>query len=64
MKYSILFLYLIVFSIQEKVDPSKMLIIYFTRTGNTELFSNYIKEKININSFKINPVTPYTEDYN
>ena len=64
MKYSILLLYFIVFSIQEKVDPSKMLIIYFTRTGNTELFANYIKEKININSFKINPVTPYTEDYN
>ena len=62
MKYSILFLYFIVFSIQEKVDPSKMLIIYFTRTGNTELFANYIKEKMNIELFKIVPAYPYPED--
>ena len=64
MKYFILLLILSIYSSQDKVDLSKMIIIYFTRTGNTELFANYIKEKININSFKINPVTPYTEDYN
>ena len=41
-----------------------MIIIYFTRTGNTELFANYIKENIDIASYKINLVTAYPEDYN
>ena len=36
-----------------------MLIIYFTFTGNTELLSNYIKEIINIDSYKIEPINPY-----
>ena len=39
-----------------------MIIIYFTRTGNTELFSDYIKEIINIDSYKIIPVNPYPKD--
>ena len=46
------------------IDQSKMLIIYFTRTGNTEVFSDYIKELSNITSYKIVPTTPYPEDYN
>ena len=53
-----------IYSSQDKVDLSKMIIIYFTRTGNTELFANYIKENIDIASYKINPVTAYPEDYN
>ena len=36
-----------------------MLIIYFTYTGNTELFSNYIKEIISIDSYKIEPINSY-----
>ena len=44
---------------KEEIDSSKMLIIYFTYTGNTKLFSNYIKEIINIDSYKIEPVNPY-----
>ena len=46
------------------IDLSKMLIIYFSRTGNTEIFSDYIKELSNITSYKIVPTTPYPEDYN
>ena len=46
------------------IDQSKMLIIYFTRTGNTEIFSDYIKELSNITSYKIVPTTPYPQDYN
>ena len=46
------------------IDPSKMLIIYFTRTGNTEIFANYIKELSNIPSYKIVPTNPYPENYN
>ena len=64
MKYIILLLFLFAFSSQDQIDLSKALIIYFTRTGNTELFANYIKEKKNIELFKITPVNPYPEDYN
>ena len=64
MKYFILLLIFSIYSSQDKVDLSKMIIIYFTRTGNTELFANYIKENIDIASYKINPVTAYPEDYN
>ena len=62
MKYIILLLFLFVFSSQDQIDTSKALIIYFTRTGNTELFANYIKEKMNIELFKIVPAYPYPED--
>ena len=57
---------LLLFAIQNSFDYSKMLIIYFTRTGNTELFANYIKEYINMDipTFKIVPVTSYPEDDN
>ncbi len=61
MKEYLILLFLL-FSTQDKIDTSKMYMIYFTRTGNTEIFANYIKEKININSFRINPVTPYTDN--
>ena len=64
MKYFILLLIFSIYSSQDKVDLSKMIIIYFTRTGNTELFANYIKGNIDIASYKINPVTAYPEDYN
>jgi flavodoxin len=64
MKIIILLLFFIAFSSQDQVDKSKMIIIYFTRTGNTELFAKYIKEKMNIESiFKIEPATPYPENY-
>ena len=63
MKYIILLLILFSFSTQDPIDPSKALIIYFTRTGNTELFANYIKEKINIGLFRIVPANPYPENY-
>ena len=46
------------------IDLSKMLIIYFSRTVNTEIFSDYIKELSNITSYKIVPTTPYPQDYN
>ena len=60
----LLFSLLLLLSINIAADPSKMLIIYFTRTGNTEKFANYIKEVINIDSYKVEPVTAYPDDYN
>lgn len=64
MKYFILFFIFSIFSTQDKIDPSKILIIYYSRTGNTEIYVNYIKENIDIESYKIIPATPYPEDYN
>ena len=43
-------------------DPSKMLIIYFTKTNNTQLFANYIKNITGIETHKIVPVGEYEED--
>ena len=55
-------LILFIFSIKSEIDTSKMIIIYYSRTGNTELFFNYIKELINIDSYKIEPLNPYPID--
>ena len=62
MKFFMIFFLLI--NALNSIDQSKMLIIYFTRTGNTEVFSDYIRELSNITSYKIVPTTPYPEDYN
>ena len=58
----LLILILLIFSIKSEIDTSKMIIIYYSRTGNTELFFNYIKEIIYIDSYKIEPLIPYPED--
>ena len=58
----ILLLFLFINIIKAELNTSNMIIIYFTRTGNTELFSDYIKEIINIDSYKIIPVNPYPKD--
>ena len=63
MKNILIFL-LVILTNQNTLHTSKILIIYFSRTGNTELFTKYIQENENISSFKIDPVTPYPEDYN
>ena len=46
----------------KSLDTSKTLIIFFTRTNNTLLFANYIKEILNIDTYQIIPATPYTDD--
>ena len=63
----ILFLFFLIslLSFSQPTEPSKILIIYFSRTGNTEKFVNYINEMSeNISKFKIEPASPYPEDYN
>ena len=62
MKAIIIIIFII--SIKSEVDTSKMLIIFFTRTGNTELFTDYIKECLNIESYKIIPLNEYPSDTN
>ena len=64
MKKIIIIIIFIIISIKSEIDTSKMLIIFFTRTGNTELLTNYIKECLNIESYKIIPVKEYPSDTN
>ncbi len=54
---------LILIPITFQLDSSKILIIYFTRTGNTEKIANYINKATNIEKFKIEPKTEYPSSY-
>ena len=60
----LLWIIISLFLLTKSFDISKILMIYFTRTGNTGLFADYIKEKIDIDIYKIIPVEPYPEDIN
>ena len=64
MKEFFITIFLGLISIQNAIQRDKMIVIYFSRTGNTEKFANYIQKNANITSFKIIPSTPYPEDYN
>ena len=64
MKEFFIIIFLGLISIQNAIQRDKMIVIYFSRTGNTEKFANYIQKNANITSFKIIPSTPYPEDYN
>ena len=59
MKEFVIFCLLFLNSLE--LDISKMLIIYFSNTGNTQLIVDYIKEIANISSFKIIPKVPYPD---
>ena len=60
MKEFVIFCLLFISSVE--FDTSKMLIIYFSNTGNTRLVVNYIKEIAkNISSFEIIPKVPYPD---
>ena len=62
MKEFFITLFLLI-SMENAIDKSKMLIIYFSRTGNTDKFANYIKKNTNITSYRIIPSNPYPENY-
>ena len=60
MKEFVIFCLLFISSLE--FDTSKMLIIYFSNTGNTKLVVNYIKEIAkNISSFEIIPKIAYPD---
>lgn len=42
----------------------KILIAYFSLSGNTENFANQIKETVGGDLFKVTPLVPYNEAYN
>ncbi|WP_313903393.1 flavodoxin [Rhizobium laguerreae] len=41
----------------------RVLVAYFSRTGNTRVIANQIRRARNAALFEINPATPYPEDY-
>lgn len=45
-------------------EKSRILIAYFSWSGNTEQLAKMIEEKTGGDLFKIEPQTPYTNDYN
>ena len=45
----------------ENSGSNRILIAYFSETGNTEKFANIIHDQIGGDLFKIEPVTPYPE---
>ena len=61
---ALLVILLSLLSMENAIEKDKMLVIFFSRTGNTETFANYIKKNANINSYRIVPTTPYPDDYN
>ena len=63
MKVLFIVLFLLI-AMENSIENDKMLIIFFSLTGNTETFANYIQKNANITSFRIVPVTPYPEDFN
>ena len=42
---------------------NKKLIIYFSYTGNTKKIANMIKDKLNCDTLELQPVIPYSTDY-
>ncbi len=58
-----------------KMNDKKSLIIYFSRAdenykvgfidkGNTEIVAEYVRDLINADMFKVEPLIPYARDYN
>src|ERR1043165_1252872 len=42
---------------------SKVLVVYFTRTGNTRVIAQLIRRTLRADLFEIEPAAPYPEDY-
>lgn len=42
---------------------SRVLVAYFSRSGNTRVIAGVIHRSLNTNLFEIEPATPYPEDY-
>ena len=43
-------------------DASKVLVVYYSATGNTEKVANYIADATEGDTFELVPVNPYTDD--
>ncbi len=47
---------------QPEKDGKKVLVAYFSCTGNTELIARYVAETLDADLFRITPESPYTPD--
>jgi flavodoxin len=47
----------------DPVEPGKTLVVYFTRTNNTQRIANHINDIMNVDMYQIQVVNPYPEDY-
>ncbi|HHS9684160.1 flavodoxin [Klebsiella pneumoniae] len=45
------------------LGKSRMLVAYFSRSGNTRVIAGIIHRSLNTDLFEIEPATPYSEDY-
>jgi flavodoxin len=48
---------------QQRPSHSKVLVAYFSRTGNTRVIANQIRRARSADVFEIEPAEPYPEDY-
>jgi flavodoxin len=48
---------------QQRPSNTKVLVAYFSRTGNTRVIANQIRRARGADLFEIQPVEPYPEDY-
>ena len=46
-----------------RLEGSKVLVAYFTRTGNTQVVARQIRRALQADLFEIEPADPYPEDY-
>ena len=46
-----------------QIDPSKIIIISFSKSGNTQIISDYINQSTNITLYNIKPKTSYPSSY-
>ena len=49
--------------VPDMADTNKILIAYFSRTGNTRVLAEEIAEQIGAEAFEIIPAEPYPDDY-
>lgn len=55
---------MVIFSGKAKAqNPSKMLIVYFSHSGNTRIIAQYIQQETGAKLFEIEPVNPYPAEY-
>lgn len=48
---------------QQVPGPSKILVAYFTRTGNTRVIAGLVRRSLGADLFEIEPAAAYPEDY-
>lgn len=63
MKKMILTTIIVLFSMSSFVAEAKALIVYYTKSGNTEILAKEIQKEIGADIFKIEVVNSYPEDY-